>query len=93
LDGAGQRLRHFLDKVKEWRFHSTSNEVIWPKKISNSMHGSKSAILAIFLSGPGWPSRITHRISKILFALGTNEFLAMLENKIREAPFFKGPIW
>jgi hypothetical protein len=39
------------------------------------------------------PSRIPHRISKILFALGADEFLAMLEGKIREAPFFKGSIW
>ena len=38
---------------------------------------------------PFRPSRITHRISKILFALGANEFLAMLEVKIGEAPFFK----
>ena len=29
-----------------------------------------------------------HRISKILFALGADEFLAMLEGKIREDPFF-----
>ena len=35
------------------------------------------------------PSRIPHRISKILFALGANEFLVMLEGKIREGPFFK----
>jgi hypothetical protein len=34
------------------------------------------------------PSRIPHGISKILFALGADEFLAMLEGKIREAPFF-----
>jgi hypothetical protein len=34
------------------------------------------------------PSRIPHRISKILFASGADEFLAMLEGKIREAPFF-----
>jgi hypothetical protein len=34
-------------------------------------------------------SRIPHRISKIIFALGADEFLAMLESKIREAPFFK----
>ena len=34
-------------------------------------------------------SRIPHRISKILFALGADEFLAMLEGKVREAPFFK----
>ena len=32
-----------------------------------------------------WPSRIPHRIWKILFALGADEFLAMLEGKIREA--------
>ena len=59
LDGAGRSLRHFLDKVKEWHFNSTSNEVIWPKKISNSMHGSKSAILAIFQTGPGWPCTVS----------------------------------
>jgi hypothetical protein len=34
------------------------------------------------------PSRIPQRISKILFALGADEFLAMLEGKISEAPFF-----
>ena len=35
------------------------------------------------------PSRILHRISKILFALGADEFLSMLEGKIRVTPFFK----
>jgi hypothetical protein len=39
------------------------------------------------------PSRILHRISKIIFALGADEFLAMLVGKIREAPFFQGLIW
>ena len=34
-------------------------------------------------------STIPHRISKILFVYGSYEFLAMLESKIREAPFFK----
>ena len=34
-----------------------------------------------------WPSRIPHRNSKILFALGADEFLIMLEGKITEAPF------
>ena len=34
------------------------------------------------------PLRIPQRISKILFLFGANEFLAMLEAKIREAPFF-----
>ena len=38
-------------------------------------------------------STIPHRISKILFVYGSYEFLAMLEGKIREAPFFKGSIW
>ena len=83
-----------MDKVKEWHFNNTSNEVIWHKKISNSMHRSKSAILAIFLTGPGWPGTVSavlknpQRISKILIALGADEFLAMIEGKIREAPFF-----
>ena len=42
-----------LDKIAEWQFHSTSNEGIWPQKISNFMQGLKSAILAIFLREPG----------------------------------------
>jgi len=33
---------------------STSNKGIWPKKISDFMHGLKSAILAIFQDGLGW---------------------------------------
>ena len=39
------------------------------------------------------PLRIPHRISKILFALGAYELLAVQEGKIREAPFFSGSIW
>ena len=35
-----------------------------------------------------WPATIPHRISKIIFALGADEFLVMVEGKIREAPFF-----
>ena len=35
-----------------------------------------------------WPSRIPHRNPKILFALGADEFLVMLEGKIRECLFF-----
>ena len=34
-------------------------------------------------------SRIPHRISKFLFIYGFYEFLAILEVKIREAPFLK----
>jgi len=33
-------------------------------------------------------STIPHRISKILFGYGSYKFLAMLEGKIGEAPFF-----
>jgi hypothetical protein len=83
-----------LDKVRERHFNSTSNEVIWSKKISNSMHGSKSAILAFFQTGLGWPCTVSaalknlHGISKIIFALCADEFLAVLEGIIREAPFF-----
>ena len=43
----GRCLRHILDKITKWHFLRTSNEVIWPKKILNFMHGLKSAILAI----------------------------------------------
>ena len=39
--------RHILDKVTWWHLQSTSNEVIWPQKMLKSMHGLKSAILAI----------------------------------------------
>ena len=39
------------------------------------------------------PSRIPQRISKYPFALGADEFLEMLEGKIRVIPFFKGSIW
>jgi hypothetical protein len=79
-----------LDKVKEWHFNITSNEVIWPKKVPfwqffRQGHDGRALLVQ--------PSRIPHRISKILFALGADEFLAMLEGKIREAPFFKGSIW
>ena len=35
------------------------------------------------------PSRIPHMISKILFALGADEFLELLEGKIRLTPFFQ----
>ena len=43
----GRSLRHILDKITKWHFLGTSNEVIWHKKFLNSMHGLKSAILAI----------------------------------------------
>ena len=47
---------HIWEKITKWHIHSASKEDIWPKKNSNSMQGLKSAILAIFQRGPGWPS-------------------------------------
>ena len=55
------------------------------------MQRLKSAILAIFQTGPRWlvwPSRIPRWILKIIFALGSYEFLAMLEAKTRKCLFF-----
>ena len=36
-----------MNQVHKGLFLNTSNEVIWPRKKLNSMHGLKSAILAI----------------------------------------------
>ena len=36
-----------------------SKDVIWPQKILNYMHGVKSAILAIFQKGLGWPCPVS----------------------------------
>ena len=72
-------------------FHSTSNEGIWPKKLE----GLKSAILANFQSGLGWPCPVStgHQeslegIQKNLFVLGFYEFLERLEGKTGEGPIF-----
>ena len=50
---------HFWDKITKWHFHSAPKEEIMPKKISNYMQGLKSAILAIFQKGPGWPGTVS----------------------------------
>ena len=55
----GRSLRHVLDKITWWHFQITSKEVIWPKKFLNYMHGLKSAILAIFQKGLGWPCTVS----------------------------------
>ena len=46
--------RDFMNKFHEGLFFTTLNEVIWPQKISNFMHGLKSAILAIFQKSADW---------------------------------------
>ena len=52
-------LRHVWDKVTWWYFQSISKEVIWSKIFLNYMHGLKSAVLAIFQRGLGWPSPVS----------------------------------
>ena len=58
------------------------------------MQWLKSAILAIVQQGLGWLCPVSAALKnpsqnfKILFALGADELLAILEGKIREGPFF-----
>ena len=57
------------------------------------MQELKSAILAIFQRGLGWPCPVSAALKnpsvdlKNLFALGADEFLPMLESKTRKGPF------
>jgi hypothetical protein len=59
------------------------------------MRGLKSAILAIFHTGLEWPCTVSAALknpsqdSKNIFVLAADEFLEMLEGKIRVTPFFK----
>ena len=63
------------------------------------MQRLKSSILAIFQTGPGWPYTVSAALNnpsqdfKKNFAPVADEFLAMLEGKIRVTPFFNGSIW
>ena len=56
MDGAWDT---FGKKITKWHIDSASKEDIWPKKNSNYMQGLKSAILAIFQRGPGWPCPVS----------------------------------
>jgi hypothetical protein len=60
----GRFVRLVLDKVTWWHFQSTSKEVIWSKQFLNYMHGLKSAILAIFQKGLGWPYPVSLALKK-----------------------------
>ena len=83
----------FFDAVQP-NLHSTSNEVIWPKKIQILCTDQKVPFWQFFRQGRDGrallvrPLRIPHRISKILVALGADEFPAMLEGKIGRCLFF-----
>ena len=46
--GFGRPWDKLWKKIFYCHFHNASKECFWPKKISNFMHGFKSAILAIF---------------------------------------------
>ena len=65
-----------------------------PPKESNYMQGLKSAILAIFQKWPGWPCPVSMALKspslnfKNSFVFGSDEFIAMLEGKIRKGSFF-----
>ena len=60
------------------------------------MQGLKSAILAIFWDGPGWPCPVSVDIKKpsqefkkiFLFWVPVTRYLERLEGKTREGPFF-----
>ena len=59
------------------------------------MQGLKGGILAIFQTGKGWPRSVSTAFKNPLldfifffFALGSFEFLAMLEGKTRKGLFF-----
>ena len=70
------------------------NEIMWPKKLQITSRVLKVPFWQFFRLGRDGrallvlPSRIPHRVSKIIFALGANEFQAMLDGRIRETPFF-----
>ena len=59
VQALGRSLIHILDKITKWHFHSKSKEVFWQQKFLNSMHGLKSAILAIFQEGLEWPCPVS----------------------------------
>ena len=85
---AGRSLRHFLIKSKNGTLIAPQIKSFGPKNFK--LHDrSKSVILAIFHTGSEWPCTVSAALKnpsqdfKILFALGADEFLEMLEGKIR----------
>ena len=64
-----------------------------PKKFQIPCMDQKVPFWQLFIQGWDghallvWPSKIPHGISKIIFALDADEFLAMLKGKIGEAPY------
>ena len=91
LDGARDI---FWKKSESGTFIAPQMKTFVPKKFQIPCTDQKVAFWQFFRQGRDGrallvrPSRIPHRILKTLFALGANDFLAMLEGKIREGPFF-----
>ena len=77
---------HFLGQMTSFEVLLKCHSLILSKKYL-WLHPAPSKCLSERIN---WIiSTIPHRISKILFVYGSYEFLAMLEGKIREAPFFR----
>ena len=84
----------FWIKSKNGTFIAPQMKSFGPKKFQILCMNQKVPFWQFFREGQKGhallvrPSRIPHKISKILFELGADESLAMLDGKIREAPFF-----
>ena len=57
-----------VENIQLLYLHNASKEVFWPKTILNSMHGFKSAILAIFHFWQNGTFELVHEI-QIFFRL------------------------
>ena len=84
----------FLIKSKNGTLITPQMKSFGPKNFQISCRAQKVPFWQFFRKGRDgcalivWPSKIPHRNSKNIFALGADEFLVMLEGKIREGPFF-----
>ena len=88
-----------MDKKQNGTFIALQMKSFGPI-FSYFMQGLKSAILAIFSNGPGWPCPVSAAIKNPsqelktnIFVLGSYESLERLKGKIRDAPSFYGSIW
>ena len=86
LFDTGMEFENFLDQMTSFEVLLKCHSLTLSKKCLR-LRPAPSKYLSERIN---WTiSTIPHRISKILFVYGSYDFLAMLEGKIREAPFFK----
>ena len=57
---------------------SLNGTFIWPKEFLNYMQGLKSAILAIFQRGPGWPCPVSATLKNPSLDLKNSFFFEFL---------------